>query len=145
MSGQAQRNRFKSAGGSTYQWLINHTEEEEFGRRRNIDHSAPTSGIGHIRQQGDDEAMVLSLTGHILHRSQYVEMFKWFDRSRKETIQFRDFDMQEFEVIITSFRPVRKRTLRNPRDTSIPHHYWDYSMEMEVITFLDGDLEDMKP
>lgn len=134
------RNRFVNpANGAQYLWTVNHSEEEESGKARNITHTAPTGLTGLVRQQGDDGPMVLRLQGTILDRAQYREMWKWYALCREQTINFYDFDGQGYEVQITSFMPRRVRNLTRPgRDPQ--QHRWVYRLEMEVYRFLAGDL-----
>lgn len=135
------RNRFVDpASGISYEWQINHTEESDQGKTRNITRTASTAGVGVIRQQGDDGQLVLKFSGSILHRAQFRGMWQWYQLCRTQTIYFYDFDNQGYEVQITSFQYTRKRTLRNPRDPTTPYHYWTYTMEMEVYNVLGGDL-----
>lgn len=135
------RNRFVNpANGAVYNWQINHTEEDQQGKTRNITRTATTAGIGVIRQQGDDGQLILKLSGTILHRAQYQAFWQWYQLCNTQTIYFYDFDDQGYEVQITSFQYARKRTLRNPRDPSAAHHYWTYTMELEVYKVLGGDL-----
>lgn len=137
------QNRFENpANGQVYDWQVNHSEEEEFGRSRAITRAATTSGVGMVRQQGEDGPLVLKLRGKILHRAQYQEMWRWFQLSRTQTIWFLDFDANRYEVQITAFTPKRVRKLANHgRDAAnTPWHYWEYGMEMEVINVLWGDL-----
>lgn len=132
------RNRFTDPlSAAVYDWPINHSEEESFGRARNIEHTAPTSGNGLVRQQGDDPPMTIRLSGTIFHKAQHDAFIGWFALSRTQTIYFKDFTGDEFEVQITAFQPVRKRTLRNPRDfANAPLWYWTYSIEMEIVRFI---------
>jgi hypothetical protein len=126
--------------GSYYDWPINHSEEEAFGKTRNIDHTAPTSGLGLIRQQGDDTPMAVKLSGTIFHKAQHQAFIGWLEKSRTQTIYFRDFTGETFEVIVTAYQPTRQRTIRNPRDfANAPYHYWHYTLEMDVVRFIDGD------
>lgn len=135
------RDRFVNpANGGAYDWLVNHSDEGETGKTRNITRTANTGVVGLVKQQGDDGPYILKLSGTILHRSQLQQMWAWYALCRTQTIYFYDFDGQGFEVQITSFMPTRHRTLRNPRDPSAPLHYWTYNIEMEVYRFLNGDL-----
>lgn len=133
-------NRFTASDGTIYDWQVNHDEEDEFGRTRNIEHTATVAGATGdiVRQQGDDSPAVIKLSGTILHEAQVTEFDAWMLRTRFETIHFRDFTGDEYEVIITSFLPKRVRTLKNPRDPTAPLWYWKYSMEMDVIHVLSG-------
>jgi hypothetical protein len=134
------RNRFRDpATGDTYDWKVNHSEEDEQGKTRNITHSANTGLTGLVRQQGDDGPMVLKYTGVILDRSQYIEFWRWYDLCRTQTIYFYDPEGQGYEVQITVFTPQRVRNLSRPfRDPA--NYHWRYRIEMEVYRFLSGDL-----
>lgn len=136
------RNRFTNpATGVHYDWTVNHTEEDETGKTRNITRSAPTGGVGLVRQQGDDGPYLLRYTGTILHRAQWQAMWAWFALCRTQTIYFADYDGQQYEVQITSFTGKRVRKLANTgKDPSIPHHNYTYTIEMEVYRFMAGDL-----
>ena len=132
-------NRFIAGDGSFYDWPVNHDEEESFGKRRNIEHTASVSGWGLARQQGDDAPAVIRLSGKILHQAQVTQFDYWMAVTRYQTIHFRDFAGEEYEVIITAFEPKRVRTLFNPRDrVNAPLWYWTYVMEMEVLTVVSG-------
>jgi hypothetical protein len=135
------QDRFQNpANGTTYTWPINHSDEEESGKTRTIERTANTGSVGAVKQQGDDGPIILRWKGTILTRAQLVAMWTWFNLCRTQTIYLRDFDGQEYEGQITTFTPQRKRTLRNPRDTSAPNHYWTYSFEFEVYRFVSGDM-----
>lgn len=136
------RNRFVNpVDGFTYAWPVNHSEEEETGKTRNITRTAPTSGYGLVRQQGEDGPYLIKLSGTILDRSQLVAFWQWYAICRFQTIHFIDFDDQRFEVQITDFAPKRVRKLTAPsRDPSAPTHYWSYTITMEVYAFIVGDM-----
>jgi hypothetical protein len=137
----AQNKFINPANNYTYAWLVNHSEEEETGKARNITRTAPTSGVGLVRQQGDDGPYLLKLSGTILDRSQLVAFWQWYAFCRIQTIDFEDFDGQRYEVQITDFAPKRIRKLFSPqRDPSTPNHYWTYTMTLEVYTFKAGDM-----
>jgi hypothetical protein len=125
--------------GETYDWHINHAEEEEGGRAREITLSGNTSGLGLVRQQGAQQPLTLRWAGAILHREQFVAMWHWFGLCELRTIFLRDFHGDEYEVVITNFDPSRVRG-RNPQDPSIPLHYWKYTIEMQVLQVISGDL-----
>lgn len=121
-----------------YDWQVNYSEEDGFGRERSIQRTATTDGVGVVRQQGDTGPIVISVMGTIFHKAQHERFIRFFNRSANTTFIFRDFEGEEFEVMMTAYRPVRKRTLRNPRDPSIPLHYYTYSMSMEVVRVISG-------
>lgn len=140
------RNTFYAPNsGETYVWPVNHSDESAFGKTRNITNGAPTGLTGLIPQQAADSPMVLELTGTIFHAAQHAAMIRWFAISEHQTIYFYDFAGGAYEVVITEFEPVRKRTLRNPRDPSIPLHYWTYTLRMQVVNFLAGPWVGVTP
>lgn len=134
------RPRFTNpANNDTYDWAIGHDEEDEFGKSRSIEYGATTSNNGFVKQQSDDSPMVLRLRGTILQQAQIEEFIAWWKLCETQTIYFRDFTGDEYEVLISSFKPTRQRTIKNPRGgTDNPLHYWEYEIAMEVIRFRSG-------
>lgn len=139
------QNRFTNpATGTFYDWHVNHDPEGEemAGKARQITRSANTANSGVVLQQGDDGSYVIKLSGKIDMRAQYSAMWAWYRLCRTQTIYFRDFDGQSFEVTISSFQTKRRGKLGpSGRDASVPHHYWEYSIEMTVVRFISGDLQ----
>lgn len=129
------RATFKDPKGDLddYTWQVMWTEEEGRDRRRNIERTALTAGVGFVRQQGEDSPETFKLTGTILHAAQKTAMDNYYAASRTRTIRFLDFENNEYEVLFTAWNAGRKRTLHNPRDPSIPLHYWTYTAELEVV------------
>lgn len=138
------RDRFiNPANGAAYDWQTNHSEEEESEKLRQIRATATTGGTTRVWTQGEESPYTIRWTGSILHRAQFVEMWRWFERSRTQTIFLRDFDGQEYECQITSFAPRRQRKLAlTGRDASMPYHYWTYSITFQVYAFRAGDMKD---
>lgn len=134
------RNRFTDpATAASYDWLINHDEEEQIGRDRGITYEANTGNVGLVVQQGELTPIVLKLSGKILEQSQLDQFIDWFDLCQHHSIYFTDFAGDSYEVIISVFTPKRLRTLRNPRGGTInPRHYWSYTMEMSVLSVRAG-------
>jgi len=125
-------------GLGTYEWAIGYTEEGEFGRRRNYDRSASTSGVGVVRQQGDDGPIIINVQGTILQADQHAYFCAFMKVGKLRTLIFTDFEGHQYEVLLTAYLPTRKRTSRNPRDPNILYHYYAYSMEMEAVRVLSG-------
>lgn len=145
-------NRFTDpASGYYFDWTINHLTEDSFGKTRNFDHTAPTAhgsdpGIGLIRQQGSEGPMVIKLKGTILDPAQHVEFINWFGVCRRQSIYYRDFAGDQYEVIISVYSPTRERVGSNPRGGIVaPNHIWRYDMEMEVLRFISGPWEFSTP
>lgn len=125
--------------GYTYEWPINHSEEEQSGKTRKMEHLANTAGTARTSQQGDDSPMLLRWTGTIMTAAQLLTFWQFFGLCSSRTIHVRDFTGDVYEVIITSFTPQRLRTVRNNRDPALaPLHYWKYTMEMEIVSFVSG-------
>ena len=142
------REQFIDPAGNrtTYSWVINHSDEDEFGKERQINHGANTANTGLVKQQSDDSPMVLRLQGTILHKAQHTEFIAWWKLSETQTIHFVDFTGDRYEVIVTAFKPIRKRTIKNPRDyPNAPYWYWTYSMELEVISFVSSVWSGVTP
>jgi hypothetical protein len=124
-----------------YAWPVNHSEESETSLSRSVSHGAK-SGNGLVLQQADDQPLTFKYTGTIFHKAQVEEMRDWYLLCRSQTIYFKDFAGDEYEVIITAFKPTRHRTLRNPRDfTNAPLWFWRYEIEMEVVRVISGMWE----
>ena len=129
--------------GDVYPWAINHAEEQEVGRDRAIDFEANTGNVGLVKQQGELTPLVLRYSGTILTRAQLVEMNSWFARCEERSVRFTDFAGDSYEVLISSFKPTRKRAALNRRGgTEAPLWYWTYSIELLVLSVLAGTWED---
>lgn len=133
-------NRFYDASDDAeYLWPINHLQEEEGGTTTSVARSAPTSGIGVVRQQGEETPLKFTFQGTILDPAQHEAFVEWRERCRTHTVQFRDFAGEEYEVLITSYRPRREWVAHNPRGgTTARNHIWRYTLEMDVIQVLSG-------
>lgn len=131
--------------GAIYDFTINHNEEDQFGRARNIEASAPTGDGPLTLQQGDDEPMVIVLKGKILDAAQHAQFISWMALGRTQTIYYRDAFGEEFEVLPTSYMPKRNRVAANPRDPSIPWHIYEYEMRLHVIAFRAGPWVGTQP
>lgn len=136
------RDRFIDPTGvlATYDWQVNHSDEEDSEFRRNLERTSTTSGVGFVRQQGEDSPILIRWTGTALHKNQMATMIDYYNACKTRTIHLRDFEGYKYEVIVTDLNYKRVRTLRNPRDPSIPLHYYTYSINFEVINFLGVDM-----
>jgi len=133
------RNRFKDPAGrrASYDWAVNHNEEDATSFKHNIETTPSTSGRTLIRQQGADSPAILKYSGTILRHEQVEEMGEWFDLCYGQTIEFRDCSGDEYEVFITAWDPKKERVVANPRDSGRPW-IWRYSIEMQVIEVKAG-------
>jgi hypothetical protein len=135
------RNRFTDPAGvkAHYDWQVNHTEEPEFGKTRTVQATPNTANTGFIIQQSDDGPLSFRVQGTIFHKAQLEEFISWYKLCEQRSIYFRDFANDSYEVLITSFRPTRHRTIRNPRDyANAPLWFWRYEMEMMVLRVISG-------
>lgn len=129
------RERFRDSAGvlADYEFEINHAEEDAEERSINVERTAPTSGMGFVRQQGEPSPRVLRYQGSILTTAQYEAMGAYVAACKTRTIFFRDVDGTEYEVLVTNFAPQRKRVAWNSREPNLLWK-WDYRLEMEVIS-----------
>lgn len=135
------RNIFKDPAGvqPDFAWPFNHSEESEGGKTRNIAYGANTANTGFVRQQSDDRPIGFGFSGAILERSHLEQMIAWYALCDSQTIYFEDFAGDEYEVIISSFKPTRLRTIRNPRDlANAPYWYWRYEITLDVVRVISG-------
>jgi hypothetical protein len=134
------------ATNETYNWPINHSSEDSMGKKRNIRHSAPTMNTGLNRQQGAPDPMVMRWKGTILTRAQHQAFLYWFEKCETQTIHVVDFHGNRAEIIITNYDPTRRPVLMNRRDpVNAPNVVWDYTLEMEVVSFIAGDWAGVTP
>jgi hypothetical protein len=129
------------ATGDQFTWPINHDTEDMGGRSRQITYSGNTKQVGLVRQQGDSIPMQFKYSGTFFDQASIQRMFDFYNLGRSQTIYFTDFSGAMYEVLITEFTPVRKRTVRNSRDFAhAPTWYWTYTITMDVVTVLAGYL-----
>lgn len=127
--------------GETYEWPVNHNEEDDNGRGLNITHTANTGGLGLVRQQAEFDPFTLNWRGKILTREQWVEMWRWNELCRVQTIYLRDFEGATFEGVIVEWKPKRVRVVKNTRGgTTAPMHMYEYTFAFEVIRIVNGPL-----
>lgn len=126
--------------GHTYAWPINHNEEGDIGKSRQMTDGAPTSNIGLIPQQGAATPLILSWKGTILKRAQLVAMIGWYQLCEGQSIYVSDAAGNQYEVLITDFTAQRQPAARNPQDPiEAPLWYWTYTLTMRVLRVLAGE------
>jgi hypothetical protein len=138
------RNIFRDPNSvlSDYSWQMNHSQEEDQGKSRQIEKTANTANTGFIRQQSDSDGLVLHYSGTILHKAQLQQMVAWYNLCDSQTIFFTDFAGDQYEIIITDFKATRHPTIRNPRDyTNAPLWYWKFDISMDVVRIIDSVWE----
>lgn len=129
------------ANGGFDDFEINPNAQEPLEQQRNIERTAPTGGVGFVRQQGDDSPPILQLSGTILSQSQRDMMQVYYNLSATQTIHFRDWVGNIYQVLVTGFNPKRERAAKNPRGgTEAPTHYWTYQLVMEIISVVSGKM-----
>jgi len=131
-----------SAGGlGTYNWAVNHLEEEGPSRTNNVEFDGRSDGMGVIPTAGEWEPLILTLTGTILHRSQNVQFWKW--RHIPRSFRFLSFEGEYYEVSMLSYEPKKRAVAMNNADpTNMPAYVIEYTMQLWIITILDGMLDD---
>jgi hypothetical protein len=131
---------------ATYSWPINHNEENEFGKSRQMGDGAPTSSMGLIPQQGASTPMVLEWKGVILTKAHLLQMIFWYQLCESQTIYVSDAAGNKYEVLITDFTEQKKPAAFNPRDpTNAPYWTWDYTLTMRVVRVISGEWAGVTP
>lgn len=125
-------------GLGEYVFQVGHSDEEEFGTGRQLTVTSNTAGGLAVFQQGDDEPLILTLHGTILHKNQHEKLIAYTKKSRDHTLIFRDFFGEEYEVIVASYKTARKRTMRNPRDTGMLLHTHSFTLVLSVVGLVQG-------
>lgn len=132
---------FDPAGAlGTYQWHINHLEQEGPNRSNNVDFAGTADGRGVVPTEGEYEPLILTLSGTILHRAQNVEFWKW--RHLTNSFRFNDFEGNSYEVAMLGYEPKKIRVALNPSDPLMRSYKIEYSMQLWIIRVIDGELDD---
>lgn len=132
-------------GIGTYSFHINHSDEEQMGRSASVQRTAPVGGMGFIYQIGDSGPMTIHWKGTILDRAQVQAMWNYYNvcngfNGNRRTIHLVDFTGARFEVLFTSFLPIRIRATSNPRGTTPDEklYYYTYDATFDVINIVSG-------
>ena len=124
---------------ATYEWAINHTEQNGPSRESNTQYEGQSSDLGIIGFQGQDQPLIIELRGKILHKSQYLKF--WEYRHITNTFKFTDFESNIYEVTMTGLVFEKRRVAWNFADAmNMPFHTYDYTMTLRVLTIISGDL-----
>lgn len=149
MAGDGRNHFIDPKSGFDYSWDTNHTTEESPGKSRTINHAGSTSrttNTGLVKQQGDDGPLLIKLKGTMFKLTQVEYTIGFWQLCNSQTIYYKDFSGSEYEVIITSFVPVKKGVAKNPRDkVNAPLWIWEYSIDMEVVKVLSGEWVTVTP
>lgn len=134
------------AGGrfaATYNWTINHHEEEEVQNSRGITDGAPTSDIGLLPQQGPPKPLVFQWKGTLFTQADKDAMDSWFELCESQSIYLNDFNSNQYEILITDWNVKRTPVAWNHRG-QVPW-IWDYTITIRVLTVLAGDWSGRTP
>jgi len=130
---------FDPVTATTYNWAINESDQDGPRHGGNVDFDGKASSIGVIGTQGEDQALLITLTGTILTQDQYRK-FLFFSKI-KNSFRFIDSIGNQYEVSMTEFSPKVERVAMNYMDpTYMPHHKYTYTMQLWVLRTLAGDL-----
>lgn len=132
-------NQFIDPAGvkATYAWTINHSEEEAVTRSRQVGDGAPSSDIGLLPQQGVSYPLVFQWKGSLFTQADKDIMDSWYGLCEDQSIFLKDFDDNQYEVLITDWVPQRVPVAWNHRG-QIPW-YWTYTIIIRVLTVMSGD------
>lgn len=122
----------------TYTWDVNASEVDGPNRPSTMQYEGKAGGQGIIPTQGADQPMIFSLTGSIIHKRQFLAF--WHYRYIRNSFYWTDEEGNVFEVTMTGFEPKKVRVARNYADSSIPLHKWTYTMTLQVLRVISGDL-----
>ena len=129
-----------SGGLGTYEWHVNHLEQDGPHRPNNIEFAGRSDGQGVVGTGGEWEPLILTLTGRILHRAQNVEFWKW--RHLTNSFRFVDFEGNTYEVAMIGYEPKKIRVAQNHADANMPSYIMEYTMQLWILDIVDGELDD---
>ena len=135
-------NEFFDPAGTlaTYQWHINHLEQDGPSRSNNVEFEGSADGRGIVPTEGVYEPLILTLTGTILHKAQNIEFWKW--RHLTNSFRFNDFEGNSYEVSMLAYEPKKIRVALNPADPTMIGYKIEYSMQLWIMRIIDGELDD---
>lgn len=122
---------------ATYHWPLNHSEETQVTKSRQMADGATTDDIGLIPQQGAPAPLIFEWKGTILDPAQLAAMLQWWALCETQTIHLIDFATDAYEVLITDFLPTRKAVAVNQRAANKPW-IWEYTITFRVLAVLAG-------
>lgn len=123
--------------GGVYHWPLNHNEESQVTKSRQMADGATTDNMGLIPQQGAPSPLIFEWKGRILDPAQFTAMIGWWKLCETQTIHLIDFAGDGYEVLITDFLPVRTAVAANQRSPGKPW-IWTYTLTMRVLTVFNG-------
>lgn len=123
--------------GNTYEWPLNHNEESQVTKSRQMSDGAATDNIGLIPQQGAPSPLIFEWKGTILDPNQFNAMIAWWKLCENQTIWLSDFAGDTYEVLITDFLPIRTAVANNLRAPGKPW-IWTYTLTFRVLTVFSG-------
>lgn len=129
-------------GLGTYAFDINHLEEDEYGNERQLTVTRNTSDGIAMTQQGDSAVQTKVLKGTILKESQHAALAAFAKKSGRldptNTLIYRDFYGEEFEVLIQSYKVTPVRLSQNRRDPTMRRHKITYTLVLLIINVRNG-------
>lgn len=132
-------------GLGTYEFEINHQDEEEYGNERQLTVTRNTADGIAITQQGDSAVQQRTLTGTILTKDQHEKLAAFTKKSGRldptNTLIFRDFFGEEYEVLIQAYRVKPVGVMRNPRDPGMRKHILRFTMVLLIIDVKNGPFK----
>lgn len=123
--------------GERYAWPLNHSEETQVTKSRNITDGAATGNMSLIPQQGAATPLVFQWKGTILAEDQLNAFLYWYGLCDQHSIHVVDFAGDEYNVLITEFVPTRKAVAINPRNPG-QVWIWEYTMTLRVLNVISG-------
>lgn len=130
----------------TYDWAINHSEEQAIRLFHNAELGARNPELGLVRHQSWGDGVSLRLSGAILDRDQHDRFEAFFAECETigqadpdDQLLFRDPLGSEYVVVVSSYDAKLTRTAQNPRhpDSQV---WWQYEIELYVVEARAGAL-----
>lgn len=130
---------YDPATDTTYTWHVNHEAKKGPSRVRNTNfESRAIPGFGVIGTQGDDQPLLVQLSGTIIHQAQFEAFHEFFNLSN--TFRWTDEAGNEYEVTMTKYEPDQRRVHWNFADSNMRYHVWNWSMELWILRVISGEL-----
>lgn len=137
-----QNNFYDPVASTSYDWHINHAEEEGPSRPDNISAEGKQAEDDSPSQlvQGAGDALKIVLSGTILHSLQYKKF--WEFKGISNSFRYTSYHGDEFEVTMSGLEMTKNRVNYNPQDASMRFHTWSYTMVLTILSINAGDLYD---
>ena len=139
-----QNNFYDPVSLTSYDWHINHAEEEGPSEPDNLQSEgkqADADDRPSQQLQGKGQAMALALTGRVLHAEQYRQF--WYFKKITNSFRFSSYHGDVYEVTMSGLEMTKQRVNYNASDPTMRFHVWDYNMTLTILRFVAGDLFDL--